>query len=259
MPIFDYPHTGRCSITGGYVYRGSQGALSAGTYIYGDYCSGEILTWNGSASTLALDTALNISSFGEDEHGELYVVGLGGTISRIDPVVACSFSIVPSSASYTTAGGTGGLSVTADSGCGWTAVSNATWIHVTAGSSGNGNGSVSYSVDANAGSARNGTMTIAGETFTVNQDGVVTCTFSISPTKASYPVGGGPGSITITATQGCAWTVVSNASWITVTSAGSGSGNGTVTYDVAVYTGKPKNRNGTLTIAGATFSVKQSK
>jgi hypothetical protein len=102
-------------------------------------------------------------------------------------------------------------------------------------------------------------MTIAGKTFTVNQAGVVTCTFSISPTKASYPVGGGPGSITVTAPQGCAWTAVSNASWITVTSAGSGSGNGTVTYNVAVYAGKPKNRNGTLTIAGATFSVKQSK
>ena len=50
MPIFDYPHSGRCSITGGYVYRGLQGALAAGTYIYGDYCSGEILTWNGSTA-----------------------------------------------------------------------------------------------------------------------------------------------------------------------------------------------------------------
>ena len=53
-PIFDYTHSnGRCSITGGYVYRGAQGALPLGTYVYGDYCTGEIFAWNGSAQTLA--------------------------------------------------------------------------------------------------------------------------------------------------------------------------------------------------------------
>ena len=69
---------GRCSITGGYVYRGTQGTLPNGTYVYGDYCSGEVFSWNGSAQTPLLDTTINISSFGEDEAGELYVVGLGG-------------------------------------------------------------------------------------------------------------------------------------------------------------------------------------
>ncbi len=85
FPAFDYEHTGgRCSITGGYVYRGSQGALADGTYVYGDYCSGEIFGWtSGPSQSVLLDTALNISSFGEDESGELYVVGLGGTISKI--------------------------------------------------------------------------------------------------------------------------------------------------------------------------------
>ena len=51
----------------------------------------------------------------------------------------------------------------------------------------------------------------------------------------------------------------SNASWITVTGGASGSGDGTVSYSVAAYTGRPKNRNGTITIAGQTFNVKQSK
>jgi hypothetical protein len=64
------------------VYRGSQGALPPGTYIYGDYCSGEIFAWNGSTQSVLLDTAFNISSFGEDEAGELYVVNLGGSVSR---------------------------------------------------------------------------------------------------------------------------------------------------------------------------------
>ena len=84
MPIFEYRSdlsNRRCSITGGNVYRGTQGALTPGTYIYGDYCSGEIFA--GSGPTVLLDTTRNISSFGEDEAGELYVVGLGGTVEKI--------------------------------------------------------------------------------------------------------------------------------------------------------------------------------
>jgi glucose/arabinose dehydrogenase len=87
-PIAEYDHTGgRCSITGGYVYRGTRGTLPEGTYVYGDFCSGEILqllpvTSNGT-QTLLLDTALSIASFGEDEAGEIYVVGLEGTVFRL--------------------------------------------------------------------------------------------------------------------------------------------------------------------------------
>jgi hypothetical protein len=52
---------------------------------------------------------------------------------------------------------------------------------------------------------------------------------------------------------------VSNASWITIDGPGTQSGNGSVSYTVAVYTGKPKRRTGTATIAGKTFTVTQSK
>jgi len=52
---------------------------------------------------------------------------------------------------------------------------------------------------------------------------------------------------------------VSNASWITITGGASGNGVGTVGYSVAAYTGRPRNRNGTMTIAGQTFAVKQSR
>jgi hypothetical protein len=66
--------------------------------------------------------------------------------------------------------------------------------------------------------------------------------------------------VAVTAGGGCTWTAVSNApSWIHVTSGASGAGNGTVGYSVDAYTGKPKNRKGTLTIAGRTFTVKQTR
>lgn len=83
-PIAQYAHSlGRCSVTGGYVYRGTKRTLAPGTYLYGDFCSGEIFALAGGTPGVLLDTTLNISSFGEDEAGEIYVVGLGGTVQRI--------------------------------------------------------------------------------------------------------------------------------------------------------------------------------
>jgi hypothetical protein len=82
----------------------------------------------------------------------------------------CSTSISPSSASYGPAGGSGEVTVTAAASCSWTATSNAAWITVTSGGSGTGDGTVGYSVAPNSGSAaRTGTVTIAGNAFTVTQ------------------------------------------------------------------------------------------
>lgn len=84
MPLFEYSHTGgRCSITGGYVYRGSQNSLPLGAYVYGDYCSGEIFTWNNNAQNVMLDTPRSIVSFGEDARGEVYICYNNGQIDRI--------------------------------------------------------------------------------------------------------------------------------------------------------------------------------
>jgi Zn-dependent metalloprotease len=84
----------------------------------------------------------------------------------------CTFSISPTSASVAAAGGTGTVSVTATAGCSWSALSNSAFITVTGGTPGTGNGTVSYSVAANtATTSRTGTITIAGQTFTVTQAG----------------------------------------------------------------------------------------
>ena len=170
-PVFEYAHaSGRCSITGGYVYRGSQGALPPGTYVFADYCTGEIFSWNGATQTLLLDTALNVSGFGEDEAGEIYVVGLGGTVSRLAPPVVCSYAITPRRATYAGAGGSGSVAVTAPAGCGWTATSNVAWITLTGSIGGSGNGPQTYSVAPYSGRLRRvGTLTVGGQTFTVTQ------------------------------------------------------------------------------------------
>lgn len=96
-PVLDYSHTrGRCSVTGGYVYRGSRGTLPAGVYVYGDFCSGEIFVTNGERQSVLMYSAMNISSFGEDEQGELYVVDRGGTVSRIESMPeTCPYAFSP--------------------------------------------------------------------------------------------------------------------------------------------------------------------
>ena len=171
---------------------------------------------------------------------------------------ACAPTLSASGQSVGSAGGTGTVGVTAGTGCTWSAVSNAGWITLTGATSGTGNGSVPYSVAANPStSARTGTLTVAGQTYTVNQ-AAASCTFSIAPTSQSVTAAGGTGSTAVTAPAGCAWTGVSNTtSWLSVTSGATGSGNGTVAFSAAVNPNTTA-RTGTLTIAGQTFTVNQA-
>jgi glucose/arabinose dehydrogenase len=90
-PLFTYDHSnGRCSITGGYVYRGSAIAKLQGVYVYGDYCTGEIRGLLSRNGVVLADRALGATaganglvSFAQDDQGELYVLSSNGSISRI--------------------------------------------------------------------------------------------------------------------------------------------------------------------------------
>ena len=180
--------------------------------------------------------------------GQTFTVtqGAGGT---------CTYAIDPTSQSFGASGGTGSVNVTTQAGCSWTASSNESWITIDSGTSGTGSGTVNYSVDENTGSARTGTMTIAGHTFTVTQGAGGTCTYAIDPTSQSFGASGGTGSVNVTTQAGCSWTASSNESWITIDSGTSGTGSGTVNYSVDENTGSA--RTGTMTIAGHTFTVTQ--
>lgn len=99
LPITDYSHANGCSITGGYVYRGCHIPDLRGTYFYADYCSGRIWSfhYDGSIMTDSMERTAelapgngmsidNISSFGEDIEGELYILDLAdGEIYKIVP------------------------------------------------------------------------------------------------------------------------------------------------------------------------------
>src|SRR5262249_4062851 len=132
----------------------------------------------------------------------------------------CSFALSASSARVGASAGTATVAVTAASGCAWTAASNATWITIASGSAGNGNGNVSIAVAANAGAERSGTLTIAGQTFTVTQT-AAECTFTVTPATQSFATAGGSGTVHVEASQSsCSWTASSAAAWITLAASG---------------------------------------
>ena len=98
FPIYEYGHNPACSITGGYVYRGSQICDLRGTYFFADYCSAHIWSfrYNGLNVTDFRDrtaelhpagglTIDSITSFGEDAAGELYICDRGGEVFKIVP------------------------------------------------------------------------------------------------------------------------------------------------------------------------------
>ena len=93
LPLVEYDHGQGCSITGGYVYRGNAVQALQGTYFYGDFCAGFVRSFrlvNGMATEQTGWPSLsvapgNITSFGEDAAGELYIMTSGGGLFRIVP------------------------------------------------------------------------------------------------------------------------------------------------------------------------------
>ncbi len=94
FPIAEYSHSEGCSVTGGYVYRGAKIPALQGYYLYADYCNGNMWTAfrnnNVWQSARFLTPGFSVSSFGEDQAGEVYVVAYSGAIYRIESAVTAT-------------------------------------------------------------------------------------------------------------------------------------------------------------------------
>ncbi|HEY9464969.1 MAG TPA: BACON domain-containing carbohydrate-binding protein [Vicinamibacterales bacterium] len=216
---------------------------------------------SGAGSAVINFTA--VPNQGGDRNGTIIVAGQRANVLQSAAAPPdCNILISPTAQNVPAAGASGSISVQALSVCDWGATSNVPWITVTAGSRGRGDGAVMFSVAANTGAARTGTIAIGPRNFTVSQAAGAApptppaCTYTIAPQSQTVPSGAGPGTVNVTTTAACAWTAVSNAPWLTVTSGAAGTGNGTVAFSVAANTGAA--RTGTLTIATQTFTVTQS-
>lgn len=171
----------------------------------------------------------------------------------------CSYSLSSNSGFFSMSGGSGSVGLATSAACNWMAASDTSWITLTSSADGSGSDTVTFEVRENfTSSARSGTLTIAGLTYTVVQDGGLgeDCNYGISPTAIVYPSGGGSGTINVICESLCAWQAVSNAGWAAITSGAPGIGDGVVSYTVAANPG-PGGRSATITVAGLTFRIKQ--
>ncbi len=91
LPIYEYERSGgNCAVTAGYVYRGSRIPALSGAFLFGDYCAGQLRAFVQSRGRAADHRFLEVpvqslSSFGQDQAGELYALSLSGPVFRIDP------------------------------------------------------------------------------------------------------------------------------------------------------------------------------
>jgi hypothetical protein len=127
-------------------------------------------------------------------------------------------------------------------------------VTVAAGASGAGSGTVRLLIPANSGAPRSANVTVAGNAFSLQQQGA--CIAALKPTW--YHAGRGPDDfrIAVTVNAGCNWTATSTASWATIADGASESGNGSVRVLVDANSGPA--RSVTLSIAGQPFTLMQN-
>ncbi len=237
--------------------------------------------WTALSSDAAVASATPFTGIGSGTVGYTVTGNVGGSARLATLTIggqpfaisqsACAYALGQTSAPVSGAGGTVSVGVTAASSCQWTASTASSYVSVTSGASGAGNGTAQLLVAANPTiAARSATATVAGQTVTITQGaGLPTMmldrsvlNFGVLPGPSSTRTsgqmlrltqGGAPGTVT--------WTAASNQSWLTVSPA-SGSGSAVLTAAVAAAGAFPAGQSATITLtysgastAGATVAV----
>ncbi|MEQ1759803.1 MAG: putative Ig domain-containing protein [Vicinamibacterales bacterium] len=173
---------------------------------------------------------------------------------------ACNASLGAAAASIGSAGGSGTVNVTVPLGCDYSTTLGPSWIDVTGGGSGNGSGTLAFTVAANSTTvSRTGTLIIGGLPFQITQDPLA-CSATLDTTGLGSPYGpaGGGGLVAVTMNgANCPWTASSDAAWASVSPLSS-SGNGMVIVGIGSNAGSTTARSAHLTIAGQTIDLTQS-
>ncbi|MFN0112324.1 MAG: proprotein convertase P-domain-containing protein [Blastocatellia bacterium] len=168
----------------------------------------------------------------------------------------CAYSVTTANPVFAAAGGTGTIAVETTAACGWTGISNSSFITINSGAVGSGNGTINFTVAPTSGEARTGTLTVAGQAITISQGAGNGCAYTLTPVAKSFPASGGSGSFTVTTASECAWNAVASDSFINVLFASGNHGNGTVSYTVAAND-QPIQRVGTITVGGQALAITQ--
>ena len=191
------------------------------------------------------------SNFSADTRiGEIDINGNTHTVSQSGYPATLS----PTSTTVDLDGGGGSVSVSVAAGVSWTATSDTEWIDFTP-ASGTSSGPVSYTVDPNPGvTIRNGSLTIAGQTFTITQTGT---DVNLSPKSVEKAYSSDIIQLQVTALVGTSWSVTPSTPWISVVDDGNGFGDSQITLAVGTNPSFLE-RTGTVSIGSATFTIVQA-
>ena len=215
---------------------------------------------SSASGTGGAEIALRVgTNTGPARSGNVEIGGRTVTVSQDAAPQGCAFAIAPSSAIVEAAGQAVTVTVTTAANCAWSVASDSPWITINGPAGGTGGGAIALTVAANTGAARAGTVTIAGQRFSVTQAAASTpappCTFAVSPSAVPIDAAGGSATVSVTANDGCSWNISGLPSWISAAATG-GAGNGAVTLNVSANAGPA--RTATLTIAGQQVTVTQA-
>jgi hypothetical protein len=173
---------------------------------------------------------------------------------------SCAYTATSSLSQFNAEGGTGTLTIQTAGSCSWTVTSSSSWVAFTNSPSGQGDGSVGFSVATNSGAdARTATLSVGGQAVTLSQagsSGGPPCTYTLAPTTISAAATGLTGAVTVTTQLDCRWTAVSPQSWITIPSGPTGVGGGAIQFVVAANNVATA-RQGTIEAGGQSVIVTQ--
>ena len=196
----------------------------------------------------------------DDSGGNAGVVA-GGWSLALTTGMACPLTISPESQVFAHTGGAGSFAVSSPAGCAWTVTTAPySFITLTSNPTSEGNGIVNFTVAPNMSGARTGSINVSNNSmtraFTVQQNSG--CPFALGEESQSFPVSGGRGSVSVTASSQCFWQVTSGANWIEINSASGGvNGSSIVTFTV-LPNGTNAPRTGTIAIGARTLTVTQA-
>ena len=194
----------------------------------------------------------------DDEGLNAGTISGGWSLDIQSSTSACLFTIAPPAQAFPAAGGTGSFQINTPTGCDWSVSTANSFLTIDSAPGGTNNGVVNFTVAANTGGARTGSITVSDgfntRLFQIQQGSG--CPTSLAQTTLSFNAAGGSGSVAVSAGANCAWQATSTTGWIQITSAQQ-IGNGTAAFNVLPNsTGFA--RTGSVIVGALTLNVTQA-
>ena len=166
----------------------------------------------------------------------------------------CAISLTGSNA-VAAGGGTGSVSVSTARECTWSASSDSSWLTITSGATGQGDGTVQYAATSNPAPSVRRANVVVGEARAELTQSAAPCQFAVTPVSFTFDSGGGDGAATVQTLEGCRWTAASAVPWISVTGTQNPNGSGSASFRVDSNAGDP--RSATIVVAGQSIPISQ--